>query len=123
MPGGIFCGHVAVVPCHEKAMEVANACVMEHAADSGMEVWAASGVLGMVVSGEQGLGNEAAGHAEQGMEVNGDRRVENEAAVHGEQGVGDEAAEHGKPGVRVNGDRRVGNEAAVHGKLVAVHGE
>nr|TKW04347.1 hypothetical protein SEVIR_7G103000v2 [Setaria viridis] len=112
-------------------MEVANACAMEHAVGSGMEVGAASGALGMAASGEQGVGNEVEVHGELGVGneavtcgelgvgVNGDRKVENEAAVHGEKagelGVGNEAVTCGELGVGVNGDRKVENEAVACG--------
>ncbi|RCV33604.1 hypothetical protein SETIT_7G095200v2 [Setaria italica] len=101
-------------------MEVANACAMEHAVGSGMEVGAASGALGMAASGEQGVGNEVEVHGELwveteavtcaslGVGVNGDRRVENEAAAVLEN----EAAVRGELVVVVHGDEReVKNEA------------
>ncbi|CAN6270237.1 unnamed protein product [Urochloa humidicola] len=110
-------------------MEVANACeteVPEHAVDSGMEVGAASGALGLAVSGEEGAENEVV--------VSGEKAVENEAevhsemgvVVHGEQGLGDEVvAPCSELEVGVNYDQRVGNEAAVRGgeKEVVVNDE
>lgn len=111
---GIFCDHVVVVPYHEKAVAVVNTCaaeVLEHAADSGMEAGVASGGLGVMASGEQGVKNEAVVRNELWALGHGEPRVENEAVVHGEKAV--------------NGEQQgVENEAAVHGeKVVAVNGE
>jgi hypothetical protein len=99
MVAGISCGHVVVVPYHEKATVVVDICVLEvakHAAGSELEAGAGSGELGVV--------------------ENNDRGVENKAVEHDEREVKNEAVVHGEPEAVVKGERGVENEAAVNGE-------
>jgi len=77
MVAGISCGHVVVVPYHEKATVVVDTCVLEvanYAAGSELEAGAGSGEMGTVENNDHGVEND-------------EREVKNEAVVHGELGV------------------------------------
>lgn len=82
MVAGISCGHVVVVPYHEKATVVVGTFVLEvenYAVGSVLEAGAGSGEMGAVENNDHGVENKAV--------ENDEREVKNEAVVHGELGV------------------------------------
>lgn len=86
MVGGISCGHVVVVPYHEKATVAVDTCVLEvvnYAAGSELEAGTRSGDLGAVENDEREVKNEAVVHGELVVVKDG-QGVENEEAVNGE---------------------------------------
>lgn len=114
----ISCGHVVVVPYHEKVTVVVDTSVLEvENNDHGVENKAEEN------DGRE-VKNEVVVHGELGPVVKGEQRAENKAAVNGEQEVGNEAAACSELGVVVHGvQEEMENEVEVCSELeVVVHG-
>ena len=97
----VFCGHVVVVPHHEKAMVVMDTCALE------VVEYVVGSELGAVENNDHGVENKAV--------ENDEREVKNMAVAHGER--------EARNGVVVNCGQGVRNEAEARSELgVEVHG-